>query len=273
MEIWRKYNSALIPNVSPHFAITNSTSEIKQLIKKQAVFFARWTSEFDKKEQTQFWYVINDSTLNIEDYSANTRSKIRRGLKNLDLKKITRTEVLNNGYPVYKMSFNRYKSFQKPLNKSDFISYISNLDGNREFWGIYLKETNILVAYSQNKIYDTCCDYDEIRFIPKYLKLYPSYVLFYTMNQYYLNKRKLQYVNDGARSIAHNTEIQNFLIEKFKFRKAYCNLHIVYSFGLSISINILYIFRRLIALVNIDVFQKFSVLLDQEHIKRSFEKR
>lgn len=273
MEIWRKYNNTLIPNVSAHFVITDSISAIKDLIKKQAVFFARWTSEFDKKESTEFWYVINDVNLNIEDYSRNTRSKIRRGLKKLDLRKITKTEILDNGYSVYKTSFSRYKSFHKPLNKLDFTSHISNLDGNREFWGVYLKDTNILVAYSQNKIYDTCCDYDEIRFIPKYLKLYPSYALFYTMNQYYLNKRKFKYVNDGARSVAHNTNIQDFLIEKFKFRKAYCNLHIVYSFGLSISINTLYIFRRLISLIKIDFFQKFSVLLDQEHIKRSFAKR
>ena len=273
MEIWRKYNKAIIPNVAPHFIINTSESEMKDILHLQSAIFVRWTSEFDKEEETEFWYVINDRHLELSDYSVNTRSKIRRGLKNLVVKKITKIEVLDRGYDVYASSFSRYKSFSKPLNRADFLTFIRNLDGDREFWGIYLKGTDTLVAYSQNKIFDNCCDYDEIRFNPIYLKQYSSYVLFYTMNQYYLSERQLQYVNDGSRSIAHNTNIQQFLIEKFKFRKAYCNLHIVYSVGLSISIKILYIFRRLIGLVKINIFQKFSVLLNQEQIKRSFEKR
>ena len=32
--------------------------------------------------------------------------------------------------------------------------------------------------------------------------------------------RKLKYVNEGTRSILHETNVQSFLIDKFKFRKA-----------------------------------------------------
>lgn len=273
METWRKYNRTLITNVAPHYVIRDSISDVKDLVKKSKVFLARWTADFDKSEKTEFWYVINDLNLVIDDYSTNTRSKIRRGLNKLDVKMITKAEILNSGYLVYKKSFTRYRSFHKPLDKLSFISYISELDGNRDFWGVYIKGTDTLVAFSQNKIYDNCCDYDEIRFSPEYLKLYTSYALFYTMNQFYLNQVKLRYVNDGARSIAHNTNIQSFLIDKFKFRKAYCDLHVVYSFKLGVFIKTLYIFRTLIGLFNIDILQKFKMLLNQEHIRRSFEKR
>ena len=46
--------------------------------------------------------------------------------------------------------------------------------------------------------------------------------------RYYLKERKLSYVNEGTRSILHATNVQSFLIEKFRFRKAYCKLHIQY---------------------------------------------
>ena len=36
------------------------------------------------------------------------------------------------------------------------------------------------------------------------------------MNQYYLNEKKLTYVTDGARSLVHQSNIQDFLINKFK---------------------------------------------------------
>jgi hypothetical protein len=273
MQIWRRYNKTLITNVAPHYVIKDSVSDIKVLVKKSKVFLARWTTDFDKSNKTEFWYVINDLNSGIDDYSTNTRSKIRRGLKKLEVKMITKADILNSGYIVYKKSFSRYRSFHKPLDKSSFISYILKLDGNRDFWGVFLKGTNNLVAFSQNKIYDNCCDYDEIRFSPEYLKLYTSYALFYTMNQFYLNKLKFRYVNDGARSIAHNTNIQSFLIKKFRFRKAYCDLHIVYSFKFGVFLNTFYIFRKLIGLFNIEVFLKLKTVLNQEHIRRSFENR
>ena len=130
-----------------------------------------------------------------------------------------------------------------------------------------------LIGYSQNKISHNCCEYDEIRFHPDFLKLYSSYVLFYKMNQFYLNEKNFKYVNDGARSISHNTNIQQFLIEKFKFRKAYCKLHVINLRGLSLVIKFLYPFKGIIKRVNLNFFLKLSVILEQEKIVRSFEKR
>ena len=147
------------------------------------------------------------------------------------------------------------------------------MDGDREFWGIYLKGSDKLIGYSQNKISHNCCEYDEIRFHPDFLKLYSSYVLFYKMNQFYLNEKNFKYVNDGARSISHNTNIQQFLIEKFKFRKAYCKLHVINLRGLSLVIKFLYPFKGIIQRVNLNFFLKLSVILEQEKIVRSFEKR
>ena len=71
--------------------------------------------------------------------------------------------------------------------------------------------------------------YRTMKAIPKYQKLYAYYDLIYEMNRYYLEKRKVKYVNDGARSITNHSNIQLFLIDKFKFRKAYCRLEITYK--------------------------------------------
>ena len=91
------------------------------------------------------------------------------------------------------------------------------------------------------------------------------------MNQYYLNDRKFRYVNDGARSISHDTNIQSFLIQKFRFRKAYCRLHIVYSKRVKLLISLIYPFRLLIRCFRIGVFLKLNILIKQEEIRRSYE--
>ena len=101
--------------------------------------------------------------------------------------------------------------------------------------------------------------------IPFYLKnsTYPYYGLIYEMNRYYLNEMKLKYVCDGARTITEHSNIQLFLIEKFNFRKAYCQLQIVYIWWMKILVNLLYNFRKIIP------FRKVKSILNMEAMKRN----
>lgn len=82
------------------------------------------------------------------------------------------------------------------------------------------------------------------------------------MNRYYLNERGVKYVCDGARSITEHSNIQPFLIDKFHFRKAYCQLEIVYKWYVGIIVVMLYPFRKLIkhpgvtALLNLEAMAR-----------------
>ena len=65
MKTWRKYNGALIPSTPPHFKVDDSSLDKKIL--EENVSFARWTTDFDCKKVTEFWYVICDKFIPIED--------------------------------------------------------------------------------------------------------------------------------------------------------------------------------------------------------------
>ena len=213
---------ALIPGEPPHISV--DTHNIISLIKSNKVLFARWVTNFDSKEKMPFWYIIKDNNTDINSYSTNTRNQIRKGLKNCKIRIIDKSEIKKKGYNIYKSAFKNYKGSQRLKNKQDFVL---DLENDFHCWGIYNKENN-LIGYAQNRILNNSCDYSTIKVHPKYLKIYPYYALFYEMNKYYLEKMNLQYVSDGARSISHQTNIQKFLVTKFKFRKAYCRLHIIY---------------------------------------------
>ena len=71
------------------------------------------------------------------------------------------------------------------------------------------------------------------------------------MNQYYLQEKGFRYVTDGARSITEHSHIQDYLIEKFHFRKAYCHLSVYYQWWLKIVVKLLYPFRKIISLPRI----------------------
>lgn len=263
---WKKYNGALIPIGPPH--INSNIENIALLIKLENAFLARWVTEFDAQIETEFWYVICDKNLEINDYSLNTRSKIRRGLKNCNVMKITKQEVIENAYEVYKNAFLKYTTYSTCKNKINFIREIQSLGTEWEFFGVYYKEK--LIAYCMCSLNDGSCNYSTIKFHPKYLKYYSSYALFYIMNRYYLLDRKLKYVNDGARNLVHKTNVQDFLISKFGFRKAYCKLHIEYSLIIRFLVTFLYPIRFVFHGFNNKFASKINSLLLQEKIRRSF---
>lgn len=267
MKNWRKYNKALISNQPPHVEI--DISDIGQKVHKGRVYFARWVTDFDSSKKTEFWYIINDTVMELDDYSKNTRSKIRRGLKHCDVRLVSRQEIIDNAYDSYYAAFMKYKTHLKCKDKTTFIRELYDLSDEWDFWGIYHK--GILIGYSQNRVFSDCCDYSIIKFHPNFLKFYPSFALFYTMNKYYLNTKKLNYVNDGARSISHDTNIQDFLISKFKFRKAYCRMHICYHNRVNLLIKLIFPIRFILLKLNFGIFRKLNILILQEEILRSYE--
>ena len=271
MNNWQKYNLGLIFK-PPHIEVKDEIRKIKSRISLfRGILFARWTSNFDLNQETDFWYIIKDSFGGFEELSSNTRSKVRRGLKKFDVELISKSLLKDLGYRVYESAFKRYQTHMTPLNKNQFQNELENQDSSWEYWGVFDKKTSELVAYSQNQILDKSCDYSRIKLNPNFLRFYPSYAIFYKMNEYYLAEKKFKYVNDGARSISHETNIQTFLEQKFKFRKAYCKLHLEYSLILKLFLNIVTPFEQIFDFLKLNLFKKVSVLIKQEKIRLSFQ--
>lgn len=265
---WFNYRGTLLPNTPPHHNITLSAQEKKQLLKKSGAYFLRWTTDFDTLQETSFWYIIKDTQEGLETYNSKTRNQIKKGLRLCHVEKITRNVILNEGYEVYRKAFDHYQTVQKQVEQNVFQSALSSLEENWEFWSVR-NDSGKLIAYSQNHILDNTCNYSIIKLDPDFLSLYPAYALFFTMNDYYLNTRRMRYVHDGTRSIAHQTNIHNFLCDKFNFRKAYCTLHLAYRPDIAIMVKILYPFRHFIHSISYPLCQKLSVLFKHEEIRRA----
>ena len=92
------------------------------------------------------------------------------------------------------------------------------------------------------------------------------------MNKYYLEEKKIKYVSNGTRSISHQTNIHDFLIEKFKFRKAFCKIELVYKRKINFLVKFLYPCRIIFSLIPMNFFRKIYIVLFQEEIKRECQK-
>lgn len=264
---WKNYHGVLIPNVPPHQNINLSLEEQKQLLNQSGAYFLRWTSDFDTPHESSFWYVLKNTPEKLETYNSKVRNQIKKGLKHCEVRPISSETLQKEGYISYQKALKSY-GISKIPNEKTFKENIRLLSKDWEFWGIY-SSSGDMIGYAQNQIIENTCNYSTVKFDPDFLNLYPGYALFFTMNTHYLNKRQMRYVHDGSRSLSHETNIQKFLCSKFQFRKAYCTMHIAYRTDIAIIAKMLYPFHKMIETISIPLFQKLSVLLKHENIRRN----
>lgn len=247
-----------------HEEIKLSEEEIGKLMERGGIML-RNIYDFDCKEQTSFWYVLKDEFGGMEELTSRVRNKIRRSQKLLDVKKIDKEEMLSKAYEIHKKACANYKIKTHIPTKGEFDKRILLNDENYEYWACYLKDTDQMISFSINKWRGDVVSYQTFKADPEYLKggYYPFYGLLYEMNQYYLLEKKVHYVLDGARTITEHSNIQPFLIEQLKFRKAYCHFQIKYVWWMKILVTLLFPFRKFIPINSI------KAILNMEAMRRN----
>lgn len=205
--------------------------------------FIRNLYNWDKKEPTCFWYVIKDEFGGIEELPSKARNQVRRSLKIYEFRRVPYDEMLRVGCELYNKSRERFGKSQK-ITQEQWKRRLDR-DENSEFWIGYERKTGKPASFALNGIYEDYCDYATMGISPEFPNnTYPMYGLIYEMNRYYLEEREIKFVCDGARSITEHSNIQPFLEEKFKFRKAYCDLQIFYKPWFGVVVKLLFPFRK-----------------------------
>ncbi len=266
--IFKRYQKMLVPDgcIKSSRRIEKS-KEIKLLNKTHSILL-RSTSDFNCSPSESEWYaVLCDKFTAVEEYKSKQRNEINRGLKNCEIRKISAVELADNGYECYFKAFDNYNNNTvKPYSQIQFKENILTAQGFEDivhYWGVFHDDK--MIAFATNYIYGNIeASYNSIKLHPDYLHLYPIYALIYRMNEFYLKDHFVEYVNDGFRSILHDTSIQNFLIKKFGFTKVYLKLHVRYHPIFDIIMKVAFPFRKIIAKFD----ARFNALFELERIHR-----
>lgn len=242
-----------------------SRRESRNLLKNGGLF-VRNVYDFDTQEPTSFWYVIKDSFGGLEELSSGARRDVRKSLRTYNIRRIYESEIRLVGHEIFASAQESYKVKCKAFSKEEFDALIDTYktSGNKEYWCVESIETGEIVALAFNTVKDNSCEYNILKCKPEALRngTQPYYGLIYEMNRHYLQDRGLKYVNDGARSISNHSNIQPFLISKFKFRKAYCHMQLWYKWWFGVFVKALYPFRKLIPI------KQVRQVLDMEAMAR-----
>lgn len=255
------YRNAWRFSGAPHEESQLQQAAWKALL-KQGGMLVRNTFDFDCPNETGFWYIIKDRFDDLEELSPRVRNKIRHAQKHFDYRLIDPSLLKEKGYPIIAETYADYAIIDRTMNEGVFKEYLDKY--NFDFWGVFDKDRSELIGFSCVRRWNDSCEYDLSGMMTRYKHdgSYPYYGLYHAMNQYYLQEQRFKYVSDGSRSITAHSNIHEFLIQNFNFRKAYCKLEIHYNWWMKIAVKTLYPFRKIIT------GPKVKAILNMEAIQR-----
>ena len=248
--IFKHYYGMVVPFGPADADYSLSAEEASRALRSLGGMLLRTTSGFRPAGAASEWYaVICRNFTPIESVaSSNTRSKLRRGLRNCEARRITCEELVESGYEPYRRAFERYGGSEGPDSRASWEARMMASEGFDDIvhhWGVLCDGR--LAGFSSNYVFgNTEVAYSTLKFHPDHLRKYGSYALFHKMNEYYLGERRVAYVNDGFRSILHGSELQQFLAHNFSFEKAYTGIDAFYRQPYRMLLGATFPFRNLI---------------------------
>lgn len=271
---WEYYNHAIIPTTAPHEepnldpikdgSVWNLTSS-----QGEKPLFIRYTTDFDCGKETQFWYIVKDAPFKMEDIDKKYQKSIQRALKRCEVRRIDAVAEFEDIYEVYEAAVNNYQNIDNRVSKEDFREGVKH-DG-LDYWGAYDIATGKMAGWMSCQNNGDWTETISAKYHPE-LQSYvrPSDAIHYTILTHYLNELGQKFICSGSRSLNHKTNVQDYKIKNWRFRKAFCKLHLVYRKDINIIIKLVYPFRNLLMKFdNITAIHQLNSVLKMEEIARN----
>lgn len=272
---WKYYNHAAIPDIPPYDNADTSAVESGEIWTLDgSPLLARWTTDFDKIQDGEWWFVIKDTPFDISALRSKRRYEINKGIKNFEVKLIDPKEYKEELFNIQVEAFSAYPEKYRPtVIKDEFFATIDSWSSHLVF-GAFFRENGLLAGYSLlTKPRDRYVDFSMQKTVPAYERYALNAALCEGMLSYFdVFLANGGIIVDGARNINHETGFQDYLEKNFGFRKAYCKLHLAYKPKMKLIVKLLYPFRKL--LLKFDGNGKIHTVnsvLKMESIARSYK--
>lgn len=134
------------------------------------------------------------------------------------------------------------------MSRREYEQRIDKIKTSREFFGCIEKTSNRIAAYAELFIMDNACFMYTVLADPRY-----------TRNGYYA---LYGLVSNGCRSMTERSNVHDFLIARFGFRKVYADMRVTYKWWFGCLVRALYPFRHVFS------NSKLKAVMRQEEINR-----
>lgn len=240
---WRYYNHALLPISAPNIEPDTAGIERGSFWKndKGKAIMARWTSDYDCKHETEWWYVVKDDSYDISQLKSKRRYEINKGKKAFTVSVINAKEYIPEIIFILSKAYEEYPAHYRPIVQEEkVVQEIAGWGPEFRIFGAFSVELNQLCGYAMCIEYESYVNFAMLKVLPECERNGINAALVDGILEHYNGKLSKEYfICDGERSLFHETNFQDYLEKYFGFRKAYCKLHIKHRFPYSVAIRMI----------------------------------
>lgn len=268
---WHYYNHAAIPNCAPHEEVDLTAINDGSIWKMDGgPLFARWTEDFDCKEETNWWYTIQDKPFDLMSVNSRYRNRINKGLKNFQCRRINPAEFAEDMADITLLDWQTYPAQYRPTKTRDeLVEAYKNWSLITH--GAFDIEDGKLCAF--HGIQDCGAYYMMVsgKSIPEKQKGQLNAALIYSyitdIGRFYKDGK---YLSNGQRNLNHDTNFNDDLCKYYGFRKAFCKLRVKYNPRIEWIVKASFPFRRvLLKFDKYTMVHNLNVILKMEEIVRN----
>lgn len=197
---WYDANRFFLLAIPSHVLRSPSQQEIRTLLRRWPTMGLRFTTPLDRPGTVSYQIVCDSRTYGLDALSANTRSKVRRGLRRCDIRPASAGEVARAGRPAHEDTLARQgrADVLSGARWDCFWAAAARTQG-MEIWTAWVDRE--LAAFLVAVTFEDCVEFMLARSRTDTLGAYPNNALIYAATEEMLVRRGVREVTFGLESL------------------------------------------------------------------------
>ena len=206
---WYEAGPRFLLGVPTHQSLDVDPSEAREIFRASGALGLRYVTSRADRGRTSWQMSASGADYSMESFSGNTRSKIRRGLKNHEIRRVSGEELKRVGEQSFLDTVERQgRADRYGIERWHRLLDAADQTPGIEIWSTWNEGT--LTAYLLIMVFKDSCELYEARSRNDALRLYPNNALIYTVTEDILVHRRLAEVTFGIEGLEELDTLDQF---------------------------------------------------------------
>jgi hypothetical protein len=215
---WYEAGPRFLLGIPTHDALVLDAAEARATLRATGALGLRYVSARPEEGAESWQMVATDADYDLEKFSANTRSKVRRGLKGNDVRRISGAELARAGEQAFVDTVSRQgRADRYGLDRWRALLSAADAEPGIEIWAAWNGDK--MAAYLLIMVFADSCEFYEARSRDDTLRNYPNNALLYTVTRDILVERKIPQITFGIEGLEDLDSLDAFKLAMGFYRK------------------------------------------------------
>lgn len=206
---WYEAGPRFLLGVPTHMPAAIDAAEARSALRATGALGLRYITARATEGAESWQMVATGADYDLESFSSNTRSKVRRGLKSNEVRRISGQELKAAGEQAFLDTVTRQgRADRYGVDRWHKLLDAADADPGIEIWAAWHEGT--LAAYLLTMVFADSCELYEARSRNDTLKFYPNNALLYTVTRHLLAERGIPQVTFGIEGLEELDSLDQF---------------------------------------------------------------